>query len=171
MDMRKIYFFTCTIKDWIPLLGDDSRKQILIDSMTFLEKEGKLKIYAFVIMPNHFHAVLEMLEYNGKESPVASFKKYTSRMLIKSIKSDSLLKRFKVNEKDRAYRIWKEKSRAVEMYTPDVLFQKFDYIHHNPVMGKWNLADDYLGYPFSSASFYQTLEDPFGFLSHIKDRV
>ena len=92
-------------------------------------------------------------------------------MLLKSIKTDSLLKKFRVNEKDRAYRIWKEQSRAVELYTPNVVFQKLDYIHHNPVAGKWNLADDYLGYPFSSASFYQTLEDPFGFLSHIKDRL
>ena len=35
-----------------------------------------------------------------------------------------------------------------------VLETKIDYIHRNPCMGKWNLADDYTLYKHSSASFY-----------------
>jgi hypothetical protein len=33
--------------------------------------------------------------------------------------------------------------------------QKLDYIHHNPVRGKWNLVDDFVKYPHSSAAFYE----------------
>ena len=33
--------------------------------------------------------------------------------------------------------------------------QKLDYIHTNPVKGKWMLADNYLDYPHSSAGFYE----------------
>ena len=33
--------------------------------------------------------------------------------------------------------------------------QKFNYIHHNPVSGKWNLVSDYTDYEHSSASFYE----------------
>ena len=33
--------------------------------------------------------------------------------------------------------------------------QKINYIHHNPVNGKWNLAKDFVSYEHSSASFYE----------------
>jgi hypothetical protein len=33
--------------------------------------------------------------------------------------------------------------------------QKLDYIHHNPVSGKWNLVEDFTRYPHSSAAFYK----------------
>ena len=31
---------------------------------------------------------------------------------------------------------------------------EINYIHNNPVSGKWNLADDYTAYAHSSAAFY-----------------
>jgi hypothetical protein len=36
-----------------------------------------------------------------------------------------------------------------------MLWQKLDYIHRNPVSGKWNLAPDFTKYPHSSAGFYE----------------
>jgi hypothetical protein len=32
--------------------------------------------------------------------------------------------------------------------------QNLDYIHSNPIKGKWNLAKYFLSYPHSSARFY-----------------
>ena len=29
-----------------------------------------------------------------------------------------------------------------------------NYIHHNPVIGKWNLCNEFTDYPHSSAAFY-----------------
>jgi hypothetical protein len=45
--------------------------------------------------------------------------------------------------------------------------KKIDYIHFNPVSGKWNLAKDYLDYYYSSARFYETGVDEFGFLNNL----
>lgn len=45
--------------------------------------------------------------------------------------------------------------------------QKLDYIHNNPVNGKWQLADDYFSYHYFSASFYETGVDEFGYLTNI----
>ena len=36
----------------------------------------------------------------------------------------------------------------------DFLYQKLDYIHHNPVSGKWNLCNEFTDYAHSSAAFY-----------------
>ena len=48
-------FFTATILEWKQLLKDDSYKDIVIDSLSFLAKEGSVVVYGFVIMPNHTH--------------------------------------------------------------------------------------------------------------------
>jgi hypothetical protein len=34
--------------------------------------------------------------------------------------------------------------------------QKLDYIHNNPVTGKWMLAKSVIDYPHSSALYYET---------------
>ncbi len=44
--------------------------------------------------------------------------------------------------------------------------QKLEYIHNNPVQGKWMLANDPLGYKYSSARFYENGDKEFGFLFH-----
>ncbi|MDB5159520.1 MAG: hypothetical protein JWR50_4227 [Mucilaginibacter sp.] len=43
---------------------------------------------------------------------------------------------------------------AKPIYTDEFLYQKLDYIHHNPVSGKWNLVDEFSDYAHSSAAFY-----------------
>jgi len=40
-----------------------------------------------------------------------------------------------------------------------MLEQKLDYIHFNPVSGKWNLTKTYLKYRYSSAVFYEAGEN------------
>jgi len=36
-----------------------------------------------------------------------------------------------------------------------MVWQKLDYIHRNPVSGKWSLVDDYTKYVHSSAGYYE----------------
>ncbi|HMP87591.1 MAG TPA: hypothetical protein PKE63_09960 [Lacibacter sp.] len=47
--------------------------------------------------------------------------------------------------------------------------QKIDYIHYNPVSGKWNLADNYNEYMYSSASFYETGHSDHKWLVHVQE--
>jgi putative transposase len=56
---------------------------------------------------------------------------------------------------------------CIEIYSRKVAKQKLDYIHFNPVSGKWLLAKDDLGYHYSSARFYETGIDEFGFLKNV----
>jgi putative transposase len=35
------------------------------------------------------------------------------------------------------------------------LIEKINYIHYNPVTGKWQLAKNFVEYEHSSASFYE----------------
>ena len=50
-----IGFFTATILEWQKLLKPHKYKQIILDSLKYLVEQKKVKVYAFVIMPNHIH--------------------------------------------------------------------------------------------------------------------
>ena len=51
----KIGFFTGTILNWQTLLLSDKYKEVVLRSLEFLTKNKRVKIYAFVLMPNHIH--------------------------------------------------------------------------------------------------------------------
>ncbi len=53
-------FFTATLLNWIPLLKDDQYKDTIIRSLHFLKTKQCIKIYAFVIMPNHMHLIWQI---------------------------------------------------------------------------------------------------------------
>jgi putative transposase len=50
-----IQFFTTTNLWWKKLLKPDKYKQVVIDSLAFLVKNNRIKVYGFVVMPNHIH--------------------------------------------------------------------------------------------------------------------
>ena len=56
---------------------------------------------------------------------------------------------------------------AIEIVTFEMARQKMKYIHYNPVGGKWHLSKDDIGYYYSSARFYETGVDDFGFLNDL----
>jgi putative transposase len=60
---------------------------------------------------------------------------------------------------------------AVEMYSRKVIEQKLDYIHNNPVQGKWMLANSPIDYHFSSASFYELGDKKYSFLTHYMEDI
>ncbi len=52
------------------------------------------------------------------------------------------------------------------MDTRDKVEQKLEYIHLNPLNERWNLSDRPEDYKWSSAKFYETGQDDFGFITH-----
>ena len=57
ININYLSFFTATILNWQHLLKPDKYKIIIIDSLRYLSNKEKVKISAFVIMPNHIHLV------------------------------------------------------------------------------------------------------------------
>ena len=58
MELNVVYFYTVAIVDWMQLINTDKFKHIVMDSLIYLIKKNKLKVYGFVIMPNHIHPAL-----------------------------------------------------------------------------------------------------------------
>lgn len=162
-----VYFWTATIHKWRYLLEKDSAKQLIVDYLQELSLKGLITVYGFVIMPNHIHLIWSLLKLNGKESPKSSLLKYSAHMFLKELKCQGKAWQYKVSVSNKEHEIWQRDSLSVEIYSPNVAKQKLDYIHANPVSGKWMLAKDDLHYHYSSARFYDSGKDDFGFLINL----
>ncbi len=74
-----------------------------------------------------------------------------------------------MNEEERRYRVWQRDPLAVNMFSTEVMEQKLEYIHNNPLQEHWNLATSPEKYKWSSAEFYETGVDEFNFITHYKE--
>ena len=52
IDRGEIYFWTATINKWQRSLEKDEYKDVIIDSLQWLTDNGKIDVFAFIIMPN-----------------------------------------------------------------------------------------------------------------------
>ena len=132
-----------------------------------LSDKGFIRIYSFVIMPTHVHFIWQQLQRNGKETAQGSFLKYTAHEFLKNLIRDGKSNLYEVNAANKKHEIWQRDSLSIEIGNINFAKQKLDYIHFNPVSGNWNLAEDYLEYYYSSARFYETGIDDFGFLHNL----
>ena len=162
-------FFTATNLEWKKLLQPDKYKDIVISSMRFLVKDKRVKIFSFVIMENHIHLIWQMMPDNNPAAVQRDFLKYTAQRIRKDLQNNHLevLAHFKVDAKDREYQFWERNALSVELRNHSVFIQKLEYIHWNPVKAKLCKLPE--NYKYSSALFYETGVDNWGFLTHYKD--
>ena len=59
-------------------------------------------------------------------------------------------------QKGQQHRVFEHSFDAKAIYSATFFSQKIDYIHYNPVRGKWRLVDYFADYEHSSASYYES---------------
>ena len=126
-------------------------------------------------MPNHLHAILHLNHGQVKlNTVVANGKRFMAYEIIERLKQaneSAILERLKAgvsvtdNNKGQKHRVFETSFDAKAIHTDKFFFQKFRYIHLNPVSGKWALASDFAMYEHSSAAFYE-----FGTATHFTPR-
>jgi putative transposase len=162
-------YITATIKDWHHLLKKNEYKMSVLNVLKNLVLDEKIEVYAFCIMSNHLHLIWHLSD-KTKDSEIRKYffentaKKFKSLLEKENIE---FLEKFKSTQKDRSYHFWKRRPLAIELFSKLVFEQKLEYIHENPVKaGLCNFAENYY---YSSAKFYETGVDDFGFLTHYKE--
>ncbi len=161
-------FYTATCYKWLPLLDNDKYKNIIIESLQFLVTQNRIKLNAFVIMKNHIHLIWQALFGYSYPQIQLSFMKYTAQQIKFELLKDDLhlIAKCKVDKGDREFQIWKREPLSIELYSENVYYHKFDYIHYNPVKaGLCVFPEDYF---YSSAYFHQYGIDRFNILTHYK---
>ncbi|HSL42887.1 MAG TPA: hypothetical protein VK897_05610 [Anaerolineales bacterium] len=156
-DIGHLYFVTASIIGWRHLLSDPKYVQIILDSLVWLQKERRILLFSFVIMPSHLHMILKP-ECKTIAEIVQEFGSYTAHTILHGLREDrrdDLLTFFHQQRRDarHAHSIWQD-IQAKNIYSHEFLSQKFDYIHSNPVSKDWRLVGNRAEYKYSSACFY-----------------
>ena len=161
----EISFFTATILEWKFLLSNNNYKDIIMCSLQYLVVKKRIYLYGFVIMNNHLHLLWHIIYPNTKDAVQRDFLKFTAQMIIYDLKANHLdiLNEYFVDAKDRKHQIWERNPLTIEIWNEDILKQKLNYIHNNPVpAGLCTYAEEY---KYSSASFYREGMDSLNILT------
>jgi hypothetical protein len=107
-------------------------------------------------MENHLH-IIASSEKLAKE--IGNFKSFTAHKIIDYLKernAQNVLKQlayYKLRHKqDRDYQLWQEDTHPQRIHDADMMRQKIEYTHYNPV--KRGYVDDPIHWRYSSARIY-----------------
>ncbi|EDY15840.1 conserved hypothetical protein [Chthoniobacter flavus Ellin428] len=131
------HFVTATIVAWLPVFTKTERCDIIVHALEYCRQHKGLQVHAWVVLDNHFHAILSAPDLSRV---LADFKRHTAKRLIEQLQSercDWLLKQFahlRLRHKIESERqIWQEGSHPEALISDDMLMQKLEYLHNNPV--------------------------------------
>ena len=134
----------------------------------WLVQKKLVKIYGYIIMPNHIYLLWKQLAMNGKEFPKNSFEKFIANTFIEKMKAnnDIALKDYKVRAVYRSYNIWLRDPLAIRVISRAMAAQKLDYMQLNPMQPHCLLCSRPADNRFSSAKLYDQNIDEFMMLTH-----
>lgn len=165
-DPGAIYYCTFTVVDWVDVFTRKEYKCILVDTLNFCIQNKGLICYAYVIMSNHMHVIWQTNNEKGLSALIRDFKKFTSVSILNEIKEIPESRRewlldkfsFEARRSGRAkrYKLWRDDNHAIELYSNEMMDQKLDYIHNNPV--KAMIVEKPEDYLFSSARDYASIK-------------
>ena len=172
------YFVTFTCYKWIPLFELTNGYDIVYSWFNILKTDG-IDILGYVVMPNHVHTIIHFPSpgYNLNKI-IGNAKRFMAYELVNRLENSTnhkVLEELRCNltpreiSKGQKHKVFKDSFDAKPIYADIFLFQKLDYIHGNPVKGKWTLAKDNVSYEHSSASFYEVDEVKHFSPKHYKD--
>lgn len=161
-DQNALYFLTFTVVDWVDVFTRKEHKITIVDALNYCIQHKGLTVYAWCLMSNHLHLIARAREGYGLSAIIRDFKKFTAKKIIQSIQEepesrrDWLLYRFayagKYLQRIKQYKLWKDGSHAIELTNNELMDQKLEYIHMNPVTAM--IVEEPEHYWFSSARDY-----------------
>ena len=177
-EFNTFYYITFTCFQWISLFDITNLYNYIYQCFDILRSK---KIYncGYVIMPNHLH--LLVYTANGEEiinRIIGETKRFMAYEIVKRLKE---LKRTELitllrdtvtpheKAKGKNHNVFRPSADIKEIVTEKFIRQKLNYMHKNPVSGKWNLVENYLDYIHSSARFYDLEEEGICKVNHYQE--
>ena len=163
---NKSYYLTMTIVDWVDLFTRKAQRDIFIASLKYCIEQKGLNVYAYWMMSNHIHLIVNNDEPFLLRDTVRDLKKFTSKAFVQEIingkesRRDWLIELFQKHgaqdPKNKTFKVWQSGNHVIELYSESFTWDKINYIHRNPVEA------GFVSYPtewlYSSASNYAKKE-------------
>ncbi len=137
------YFITISVVSWQAVFIRRVYGDHVMECLRHCRDHKGLAIYAYVLMPNHLHAVVQS---SGRplSATMRDFKSYSAKTLIQLIADQPQESRYEPlarlfagygahNAMNWENQFWQNGYQPIELHAPAVIQQKIKYIHHNPV--------------------------------------
>ena len=160
-EQNALHYITLQVVYWVDIFTRYVYRDIVIQSLRYCQQAKGLEIYAYVIMSNHIHIIVKS-ETENLSDILLDFKKFTSKRIAETIETTTesrkewMLRLFshaaKRQNKKGNYQIWTHENHAIQLYSNEVIQEKVQYIHTNPVRSR--LVEKPEDYIYSSAKDY-----------------
>ena len=157
-----LYFVSFAVVYWIDVFVREEYFQVLINSLDYCRNQKGMEIYCYCLMPSHVHLIFRAQENNPGDI-LRDFKRHTSMQIQAVVESNNresrrdwilwmMEKAGKANSNVSKRQFWQQHNKPIELWTPEVINQKVDYIHMNPVVSGFVAEPEH--WKFSSALDY-----------------
>ena len=158
-----IHFVTFKTHKKFPYFKEEKCCLILLEELDFYRKKLGLKIYGYVILPDHIHCLIYFEHENLTISKVIqAIKGFTARRIVKLYSSvgsrEQLLPATrkgldKLHFRKLKYKIWQTDFYDFNVQTSKKFWEKLEYINTNPI--KHGLTNDISQYKYCSWRNYE----------------
>ena len=142
-DQQKLYFVSFATVNWIDVFVRRQYKDILVDSLKFCQQHKGLVLYAWCIMSSHVHLIIGTTG-EKMEDIMRDLKRHTAKAILKAISDNPQESRREWmlwmfgragerNSNNDKFQFWQQHNNPIELFNNDVMQQKLDYLHANPV--------------------------------------
>jgi REP element-mobilizing transposase RayT len=146
----RTYFITATIVEWLPVFRSSACCDILVNALLHCRQHKALQIHGWVIMDNHFHGILSSTDLS---STIRGLKGFTAQALVDQLKAercDWLLNQLAyycaAHKRASEHQVWQEGVHPQAIGSDEMMLQKLDYIHDNPVKRGFVVAPEHWRY-------------------------
>jgi putative transposase len=108
-----------------------------VQAFEYCRLHKALKIYAWVILDTHFHAIVAAPDL---ARVLADLKRHTARQIIEQLEveqCDWLLRQLRYqrapHKTESQHQVWQEGSHPQAILSDEMMLQKLEYLHNNPV--------------------------------------
>ncbi|MEX2484411.1 MAG: transposase [Brumimicrobium sp.] len=156
------YYLTLTVVNWVDVFTRKNHKQVIVDSLRYCIQNKGLNVYAWCLMSNHLHLIVNCDEPFQLKDVMRDFKRHTVKQILFQVinepesRREWLLREFRASgnasNRNKEYKFWKIGNHAIVLYSQHFVWEKLNYIHNNPVSENFvNKPEDWV---YSSASNY-----------------
>ena len=161
-----LYFVSFSVVGFLDVFTRRIYQEILVESFIFCQIKKDLKLYCYCIMTNHVHLIAA--SENGSLSNILrDFKSFTATQTMDAIskniqesRKDWMQAQFKFygsnSPQEQINQFWKHDNHPFYLYSKEMIDQKVNYIHNNPVEA--GFVNEAYEWRLSSANVYSPIK-------------
>jgi putative transposase len=157
-----IYFITFATVEWVDVLTRPHYKNIVVESLQYCQQHKGLQLFAWCLMSNHVHLIAAAREGFNLSDILRDMKKFSSKKLVEALQHPEESRRNWMlwlfrragerNANNLQYQLWQQDNHPVELSSNEMIDQRLQYLHQNPVTAGLVFEPEH--YVYSSAIDY-----------------